>query len=163
MLVSNIYLGNKNIESAQLSLNKDQPGKAVQAAEQARNSFKAGQSSTKNIFLTIILPGLSNNLEQTKNYLFYGENISAATKFTALSLQIIIETEALEFSSEEIIKKLELVRLNLEQAENKLEIASAIEFEEDALLPPTKSLLESLKKDKADLLNLINTLQRALR
>lgn len=163
MLMANIYLGNKSIDKAQASLSADRPGKAVQEAERAKNSFKAGQSASKKIFWTLIAPQLSSSLDQAKNYLFYGENIAEATRFAALGLQIIKETEAAKLSSEEIADKLELAKSSVEQAENKLEIASSIEFEENALLLPTKSALYSLSKDKAELTNLIDTLQQSLR
>ena len=163
MLMSNIYLGNKSIDDARASLNADRPEKAAQEAERAKNSFKAGQGSSKNVFWTLILPGLSSSLDQAKNYLFYGENIAEATRFIALSLQIIKETEATELSAEEIADKLELAKSNIEQAENKLEIASSIKISEEDLLLPTKSALHSLSRDEAELTEMINTLQQSLR
>ena len=76
---------------------------------------------------------------------------------------LIKETEEAKLSSEEIADKLELAKLSNEQAENKLEIASSIEFEENDLLLTTKNALYSLNKGKAQLTNLIDTLQQSLR
>jgi len=58
---------------------------------------------------------------------------------------------------------LELAQSNLDQAENKLEIASSINIFEGGLLPPIKNSLHSLSQDRDQLSNLIDTLQRSLR
>lgn len=163
MLASNIYTGNKNFSDAQASLKVDKPEKALQQAQRARSSFRSGQDSSQNIFLALVLPGLSNNLEQTKNYLFYAENIAEATRFIASSLQTLKEAEAASLSDNEVEIKLELAKSDIQQAENKLEIASTIQISRDSLLMPTKSMLDSLDNNRDALILLIDSLQQALR
>lgn len=153
-----IYIGQRNLKRANQSMKVDDLKQATTQAQTAESAFERGERVSRNLFWPAYLPWLGDQVKQTRNYLFFAENISAATKLTASGLLSIKDFEG--SGNDTYIGEATLVKAGREMnnAERKLELAASLEIEQTKLPAPLKDSYNDLFKQQEELRQLIDVL-----
>ncbi|OGY22474.1 MAG: hypothetical protein A2126_04685 [Candidatus Woykebacteria bacterium GWB1_45_5] len=160
-LSTNLYLANKNLEKGLDNLMSDKAALASPQAVAAENAYRRGVKASNRIWFAPLLR-LKEPLKQTQNYLLYGEDLAASTKFSAESLVLITEASDLNISIEEASEKLKNAETNAEAARKNLEMASSITIDEQRLPSPLRSSYQTLSNKGKELEELVSSLEESL-
>ena len=157
----NIYMGQENLEKARRAVTEDSLTSAGKQAKNAEEDFERAENTTRNFFWPSHVPWFSEKVEQTRNYLFFAENISGATKFTARGLAVIKELGTGEIDTKTSKRSVDSAEKEIVRAERKLEIARSVEIEQDKLPGPLKNSYKDLLRYQEQLTDLVDTVRPA--
>jgi nucleoside-diphosphate-sugar epimerase len=160
-LAANIYLANKDLDRGLNNLMADKASLASPQASAAERSFKRGEKAAGRIWFAPFLR-LREPLNQTKAYLFYGENLAAATKSSAEALVLVTEASETNISDDAAVKKLETAQTNIEAARRSLELAATAAVAGEKLPSLLKNNYQALSSKEKDLEELVSSLEGAL-
>ena len=152
-------MGQENLEKARRAVTEDSLTSAGKQAKNAEEDFERAENTTRNFFWPSHVPWFSEKVEQTRNYLFFAENISGATKFTAGGLAMIKELGTGEIDTKTSKRSLANAEKEIVKAERKLEIARSVEIEQDKLPGLLKNSYKGLLSYQEQLTELVDTIR----
>ncbi|MCH7541565.1 NAD-dependent epimerase/dehydratase family protein [Patescibacteria group bacterium] len=158
LLGLNIYIGQRSLEKANHSMKTDDLKQATTQAQTAESAFQKGERVSRNLFWPAYLPWLGEQVAQTRNYLFFAENISSATKLTTAGLLAVKDFEAGNNGKDIRESTLGKAGKEMNNAERKLELATSLEIEQTKLPAPLKDSYNDLVEQQEELKQLLNVL-----
>ncbi|HEX7455863.1 MAG TPA: NAD-dependent epimerase/dehydratase family protein [Candidatus Nanoarchaeia archaeon] len=161
LFLANIHVGNRNIDGAGKSLAADDLDAASLKAQRAESAFKASEEATGNFFWPDILPWFKEPMRQTKDYLFFAENISAATK-SAIGGLMLFEAASNDKGEKAILGGVEEAKMKIKQAKRNLAIAASVDIEKDKLPGFLKGSYQNLIKEGQGLEELLDAIEATL-
>lgn len=160
-LGANLYLANKDLNKGLNNIIDDKATLAGPQALSAEKAYKRAEKAAGRVWYASI-PRLKEPLKQTKEYIFYGENLASATKFSAEALILVTEASEITISDVEAVNKLEDAGVNVDSAKRSLQMVEAAAVTGDRLPAPLKSSYQNFTKKEKELTEIVDSLESAL-
>lgn len=157
----NIFSAGRNLDRAQLALGSENLQEAEAKATSAESGFKSSGEAASSLFWPSVLPGLSTWVKQTRNYLFFAENLSASAKQTSQALAFL--EKAYNANEEEKAEgELKRAKEKLSLAKRNLEMAYSVKVNKNGLPPPLQDDYQKLEGFRKVLEEIITSLESVL-
>jgi hypothetical protein len=160
-LTINIYLANRNLNQGLDNLISDKANLAGPQAIAAEKAYRRSEKASDRLWFIPLLR-LSEQRRQMQNYLFFAENLAAATKFSAEV--VVLATEATEASTSEetAAQNIAVAKDDIGSAKRNLEIATSSSVDQGKLPGPLKSSYQNLASKEKTLEGLVDSVEKAL-
>jgi len=158
----NIYVGQINISKATENILRDESGKAEVEASRAEAAFYRSLNTSENLFWPSYVPGLDKQINKINDYLFYAENVSAATKKTAQALKIIKQNPNGGYYSDKTLSNLNKAESLINQAEKNLQIAESVGISENDIPTVIKKDYLRIESNENELTRILESIKELL-